>query len=304
VFAVNYARLDAIRASGTGTSFVSTVLRPPAHLRLLTDHGDALQVIRLQGYLFFGSAHRVLERIAGRLALPCETPLRFLVIDLEWVDGADSSTMFSLMHLVERADRQGVRVLFSALPDTVAASLQSAGLACGPGPGRRVFSDLDHALEHAEDAFLASGRDWSEIEERTPAPPVAAIVNMIHAYGERVVWRAGDHAIREGEQSAEMYFVESGRLTVQFELADGSHVRLRTAMPGTVIGEVAGYLGLPRSASVVADQDSSAFRLTDDALARMRVENPTLAVSFHEFMARTTAERLAHNTRFLDTRRV
>jgi CRP-like cAMP-binding protein len=71
-----------------------------------------------------------------------------------------------------------------------------------------------------------------------------------------------------------------------------------------VIGEVAGYLGLPRSASVVADQDSSAFRLTDDALARMRVENPTLAVSFHEFMARTTAERLAHNTRFLDTRRV
>jgi hypothetical protein len=36
----------------------------------------------------------------------------------------------------------------------------------------------------------------------------------------------------------------------------------------------------------------------------MRVEDPALAVAFHEFMARTAAERLAHNTRLLDTRLV
>jgi sulfate permease, SulP family len=79
-------------------------------------------------------------------------------------------------------------------------------------------------------------------------------------------------------------------------------VRLRTIMPGTVIGEVACYLGLPRSASVVADRDSSAFRIAKDALERMRVENSSLAVAFHEFMARTTAERLAHNTGLLEAR--
>ena len=50
-----------------------------------------------------------------------------------------------------------------------------------------------------------------------------------------------------------------------------------------MIGEVACYLGLPRSASVVADQDSSAFRITKDALERMRTENAELAVAFHEF---------------------
>src|SRR5690606_15204223 len=70
MFAVNYARLETIRASGTGATFASNVLRPSAQLRLVAEHGDALQVIRLQGYLFFGSAHRVLEDISARLAAP------------------------------------------------------------------------------------------------------------------------------------------------------------------------------------------------------------------------------------------
>jgi SulP family sulfate permease len=302
VFAVNYARLDTIRASGTGASYASNVLRPPAQLRLLADHGDAMQVIRLQGYLFFGSAHRVLEGISARLALPCETPLRFLLLDLERVDGADSSTIFSFIRLIERADQQAVRVLLSALPDAVAAALRSARLDPAGGPSPQVFSDLDHALEHAEEAVLAAAHDGSAIDEREPALPEVAIGAEILAYGTRVTWRAGDYAMRQGEQSAEMYFVESGRLTARLELADGSHVRLRTIVPGTVIGEVACYLGLPRSASVVADQDSSAFRITKDALARMRLDAPSLAVAFHEFMVRTAAERLAHNTGLLEAR--
>jgi hypothetical protein len=53
---------------------------------------------------------------------------------------------------------------------------------------------------------------------------------------------------------------------------------------------------------VIADQDSSAFRITKDALERMRVENAELAVAFHEFMARAAAERLAYNTGLLEGR--
>ena len=89
VFAFNYARIDAVRASGSGARYASNVLRPPAQRRLLAEHGEAIQVIRLQGYLFFGSAHRVLQRVAARLTLPGEMPLRFLLLDLERVDGAD-----------------------------------------------------------------------------------------------------------------------------------------------------------------------------------------------------------------------
>jgi SulP family sulfate permease len=303
VFAFNYARIDAVRASGSGGSYASNVLRPPAQRRLLAAHGEAIQVIRLQGYLFFGSAHRVLQRVAARLTLPGETPLRFLVLDLERVDGADSSTIFSLIRLIEQAEQRGVTILWSAVPETVAAALRAAGLDLDRRARPQLFFDLDHALEYAEDALLDHlAGDAVALDEPARAFPVLAMGEGILAYGTRVSWRAGEHAIRQGDRSEEMYFIETGRLTALLEHASGGQVRLRTILPGTVIGEVACYLGLPRSASVIADQDSSAFRITKDALERMRTENAELAVAFHEFMARAAAERLAHNTALLESR--
>jgi sulfate permease, SulP family len=208
VFAVNYARLDAIRASGTGASYASNGLRPPPQLRLLADHGDAIQVIRLQGYLFFGSAHQVLEGISARLALPGETGLGYLLLDFERVDGADSSTIFSFIRLIERADQRGVQVLFSALPDTGATALRSAGQDQASRAGPQTFPDLDHALESAEDALLATAPDEAASEESELNLPEVALGEEILAYGTRVRWRAGESGIRQGGQSAEMYFVE------------------------------------------------------------------------------------------------
>jgi SulP family sulfate permease len=303
VFAFNYARIDAVRASGSGAGYASNVLRPPAQGRLLADHGEAIQVIRLQGYLFFGSAHRILQRVAARLTLPGELPLCFLLLDLERVDGADSSTIFSLLRLIEQAEQRGVTILWSAVPEAIAVALRSAGLELGRRTSPQLFSDLDHALEYAEDVVLDMFAGTSPApDEPARAFPVLAMGEGILAYGTRVTWRAGEHAIRQGERSEEMYFIEAGRLTALLEQPSGGRVRLRTILPGTVIGEVACYLGLPRSASVIADQDSSAFRITKAALERMRREDPELAVAFHEFMARAAAERLAHNTALLEAR--
>jgi SulP family sulfate permease len=303
VFAVNYARIDTIRAAGSGAGYASTVLRPSTQRRLLADQGEAIQVFRLQGYLFFGSAHRVLQRISARLILPGKLPLRFLLLDLERVDGADSSTIFSLIRLIEQADQRGVTILWSAVPETVAAALRSAGVDLDRGSRPQLFLDLDHALEYAEDVVLDRCAGAAPALDEPPrAFPVLAMGEGILAYGTRVTWRAGEHAIRQGERSEEMYFIEAGRLTALLEQPSGNRVRLRTILPGTVIGEVACYLGLPRSASVIADQDSSAFRITKDALERMRIENAELAVAFHEFMARAAAERLAHNTALLESR--
>ena len=136
--------------------------------------------------------------------------------------------------------------------------------------------DLDHALEYAEDVLLDRfAGAGPALDEPPRAFPVLAMGEAILAYGTRVTWRAGEHAIRQGERSEEMYFIEAGRLTALLEQPSGNRVRLRTILPGTVIGEVACYLGLPRSASVIADQDSSAFQITKDALERMRIEIPS-----------------------------
>ena len=88
---------------------------------------------------------------------------------------------------------------------------------------------------------------------------------------------------------------------VQLMLAGGGHLRLGAVGAGTVLGEVALYLGLPRSASVIADGLTVAYRLSTERLQQMKQERPDLAAMFHEFMARTLASRLLDTNRLLES---
>src|SRR5690606_19541996 len=85
---------------------------------------------------------------------------------------------------------------------------------------------------------------------------------------------SGEHLIRQGEPSTDLFFVEQGRVTIQLEIPGRAPVRLRSMGAGTVVGEVALYLREPRSASVVAEEEVSAHRLTLDALDRMTKQTP------------------------------
>ena len=50
-----------------------------------------------------------------------------------------------------------------------------------------------------------------------------------------------------------MFVLESGRLQVEMVTPEGTRVRLRTVLPGVVVGEIAMYSGVPRTADVVAE---------------------------------------------------
>ena len=69
--------------------------------------------------------------------------------------------------------------------------------------------------------------------------------------------------------------------------------------PGTMVGELGFYLGLARSATVVADEDAVVYRLTRDILDRIGKVAPNVGGDFHEFMARRLSARLADKDRLL-----
>jgi len=300
LFAVSYGRVEPVRAAGDGARFQSHVFRPPDQLRVLAEHADAIQVMRLQGYLFFGSAHRFLQRAKAQLADGGPTTGRFLILDLGQVDGADSSALYAFTRLFQEAAGSGVEVLLAALPAGLSKVLHEVG----PKPaGQRVFVDLDHALEYAETAILGSDGTAalrSGLDVLDEAYPNIGVRQQLSSYGEQVRWQPGEHVIHQGHASDAMFFIESGRLTAWRRRADGSRMRLGTIVPGTVIGEVGFYRHAASTASIVADQESSAFRITRQALRRMQEEKPWLSSIFHRFMAGIAADRLAHNLRRLD----
>ncbi|MBI3445458.1 MAG: cyclic nucleotide-binding domain-containing protein, partial [Magnetospirillum sp.] len=98
--------------------------------------------------------------------------------------------------------------------------------------------------------------------------------------------------LQQGSAASDMFILESGQVTVRLTTDSGKSVRLRTMHAGTVVGEMGLYLNEERSASVVADQDCTIYRLTARNLERMEAEAPEVAAAFHRLMARQLAERL------------
>jgi SulP family sulfate permease len=78
---------------------------------------------------------------------------------------------------------------------------------------------------------------------------------------------------------------------------EGTRVRLRTVLPGVVVGEIALYTGTPRTADVVAETPSEVLRLGRTSIDRMEVADPELAAAVHRWLATTLSERLIDTQR-------
>ena len=67
LFAVSYGRIELVREVSFGETYHSNVDRPPTERAALRAMGDRVQILRLNGFVFFGSANGLLERIRKRV---------------------------------------------------------------------------------------------------------------------------------------------------------------------------------------------------------------------------------------------
>jgi SulP family sulfate permease len=89
-------------------------------------------------------------------------------------------------------------------------------------------------------------------------------------------------------------------VTVQLEQEDGSPLRLETAGGGRVVGEVGFYLDRPRTADVIADEDTGAYALKRETLERIKIEDPNVLYTLSRLVVNQTSERIVAMTRALD----
>jgi SulP family sulfate permease len=89
----NSRKADAIRSTYTGQYLHSTVRRLYRQEHFLNNVGGQIQVIKLQGYLFFGTINQVERTIRELLDERGwdKHPIRFLILDLQLVQGLDFS---------------------------------------------------------------------------------------------------------------------------------------------------------------------------------------------------------------------
>src|SRR5690606_32232211 len=101
----------------TARDHPSNVDRPPQQRRLLEDRGSEVLVLRLQGFIFFGTANSVLQQVRRRAESRETGRLGFVVLDFRRVTGLDSSAAFSLSRCMQLAEKHGFQLVLTQLSD-------------------------------------------------------------------------------------------------------------------------------------------------------------------------------------------
>jgi len=301
LFLVQYSRIGVVKTAFNGAAVRSNVDRPPIHARHLLQLGQEIHVLKLQGYLFFGSAHGLVQRVRELMARE-EAPT-YLVMDFKRVTGLDSSSTMSFMKILNLAERTPFTLVFTGLSPSIQRLLTREGFEHRPTEVYRCFENLDFGMEWCEDELLErEGITQHELGSFVDilADDLGDIdVEQLLRFFDHLEFEEGDALVEQGDVSRALYLIDRGRVTAQLSLSDGTVLRLRTKRSGTIVGEIGMILGEPRSASVIADGPLSVYALDEAALAAMEAEAPHLAKAFHLHLTRTLAERLSKSNRTL-----
>lgn len=85
---------------------------------------------------------------------------------------------------------------------------------------------------------------------------------------------AGQTLFQEGDEGSYALLILSGSLRITLGASDGKELMLILAGPGEIIGEMALIDGLPRSASVRAEEDTLCLRIGREGFVNILEKNP------------------------------
>ena len=288
-----------VRRRFDGSVRSSLKVRGQAAREALAPIASHIQILELQGDLFFGTADRLQVEVES---LPADT--QYAILDFRRVNEIDASGARVLEVIGHHAARRGVRILISHLREDEPRGkyLRTLGLGSVVGPGH-WFTDLDRALEWAEDRLLERLNFRDEAAELSPtrmalfagldAEDVAKVVPLL----ERQELGNGDVVFLEGDEGDRLYFIAHGAVSIKIKLQGVRARRLATFCAGVLFGEMALLEGHRRSADAFAKGERVVlYSLRAAALAHLVDEHPRLGLRIFQNLSRDLAARLRITT--------
>ena len=114
LFVVDYSRIDVVKHTLSGATLHSSVDRDPRQNEILRREGGSIHILELQGFVFFGTANSLLERIRERAGDAEQPRLHYLIIDFRRVNGLDSSAALAFDRIEQLAEADGFQLVYTA----------------------------------------------------------------------------------------------------------------------------------------------------------------------------------------------
>ncbi|KAI1312486.1 sulfate transporter family-domain-containing protein [Xylaria venustula] len=151
------SQVSAIRAIYTGEQVGSMVRRNPSQHHYLQEVGTQTYVIKLSGFLFFGTIVGVEEKIRELISDDAfrQRPISYMILDLRHVTGIDFSAAEGFKTISRLLHGKGVNLLISGkdAESSVGLDLRAVGLG-SDDIDVKFMPDLNSALESCENEQL------------------------------------------------------------------------------------------------------------------------------------------------------
>lgn len=298
MFAVSYSRISVIKFALSGREYHSRVTRNLPEQQILDTHGDQIHILKLEGFIFFGTANGIFIQIRDLIRLETNRAVKYVLLDFSKVSGVDSTGMLSFARMMQWSREQEITLVLTGLTGNLRAQFLQASQQDIQDDSVQFFADLDHGLEWCENEIVAKyfteEADTANLAAQLSALAKSGDTEKLLAYFQRREYASGEYLIKEGDAPDLMYFIEAGQVTAQLEAPGKKPVRLETMHGGRTVGELGFYLKTPRAANVIADKDSVVYTLSIEDLSRMETDDPEFASVFHRMIVLLLSQRVNH----------
>lgn len=296
LFVLRYSMISAIHGRYSLREYRSSVERPPGVNQVLDEHGLSSLVYTLRGFLFFGTANAILDRIKLDLNRTGDEHFSIL-LDFKRVTGIDVSALNTFLQVERHCTAEGVRLLYSDVPMDIQLQLQALGAVTEEEGTPLFFEELDYAVEYMEERLLE--RFSPETASMDIREHLAQIFDkedrielIMHAL-RRVDCREGQTLFLQGDIDNGFYILQSGSLSAFIDAHGSDKHRVKKFGPGSLIGELSMFMpSRQRTATVIADVDSVLYFLSTDMVFDDKLAESRLSGAVHELIARALGARI------------
>jgi SulP family sulfate permease len=294
IFVLSYARLDVVRRRSTAATRRSRVERSNADDQELSEAGSAVIILELTGYVFFGSANTLTEKVRDEVtASPVPA---CIILDFTQLVGFDGSAGFALHKLVSVCRNKSVRCVFSGMrPELEQQYLRSAP----DDEQAELAPTLDRALVEFEISVLEHRQSNELHDEIQSVLSFAENAMARKTIPQAISWvnlEAGDVLVEEGSHCTDIFVLLAGSMRAEVSGTSSKPVVVARFLPGALIGELAYYASVPRTATLIAEGQCTLFKMEPDKLTSTDAD---LIGTLHALAASHIARRLIRANQLL-----
>lgn len=297
LFVISASRVNVTKHLLSGSTRQSHSARSLPQTRVLQEEGEQIYIAELQGFLFFGTANTLLNRIQQRLEDTTLIPLKYVVLNFQSVNGLDSSAVLSFVRLKQLLQQQDMKLVLTNLSPAIRTQLKRGGCLLPDDPVCKVFPDLDRGLEWCENDLLGVLP-----LRRARILPLLIQLKDIFAQREQASefisyleeWEAepGDIIFQQGQTTDALHLIESGQVTLFVAGQQGQTRRIQSLGIGNMVGELDFFHHATYQTTAIVDAESTLYRLTCDRFKDMQKEHPEVAAAFQSAVIQVLGDRL------------